>query len=246
MHRFDYSIPHFITSIRGICIVVTLKLISNVLHVPRVSHLDYLDCPCLRTMSKDKLSCLFCETPSSWGDHQNTPCSGFAKGPRFLNMVMTFVLHPLAHYNSITEPRARFFLALIEDLTIDFTSHFILSLIDVYRDTATRDKLIFPFAITRIVRHSFVPYPKSSHFSIIGAISAMSVRWSKAQLRLKQPRTETVTPLACSIPSTSTPFSSAGGVTLEAIMAQLECMDARLDTLNDELCQVNTHVGHIA
>ena len=29
-------------------------------------------------------------------------------------------------------------------------------------------------------------------------------------------------------------------------MAQLQCMDARIDTLNDELCQVNTHVGRIA
>ena len=29
-------------------------------------------------------------------------------------------------------------------------------------------------------------------------------------------------------------------------MAQLVCMDARLDTLSDELCQVNTHVGRIA
>ena len=29
-------------------------------------------------------------------------------------------------------------------------------------------------------------------------------------------------------------------------MTQLLCMDARLDTLNDELCQVNTHVGGIA
>ena len=28
-------------------------------------------------------------------------------------------------------------------------------------------------------------------------------------------------------------------------MAQLEHMDARLDTLTDELCQVNTHVSHI-
>ena len=44
-------------------------------------------------------------TPSSWGDHQNTPCSGFAKVPRFLNMVMTFILHPLSHYNTITETR---------------------------------------------------------------------------------------------------------------------------------------------
>ena len=28
-------------------------------------------------------------------------------------------------------------------------------------------------------------------------------------------------------------------------MAQLVCMDARIDTLNDELCQVNTRVGRI-
>ena len=29
-------------------------------------------------------------------------------------------------------------------------------------------------------------------------------------------------------------------------MAQLQHMDARLDTLSDELCQVNTYVGRIA
>ena len=29
-------------------------------------------------------------------------------------------------------------------------------------------------------------------------------------------------------------------------MVQLQRMDARLDTLNDELCQVNTHIGRIA
>ena len=82
-------------------------------------------------MSKDELSSLFCETPSSWGDRQNTPCLGFAKDLRFLNMVMTFILHPLSHYNSITEFRARFLLSLLEDISIDFPSHFILSFIDV-------------------------------------------------------------------------------------------------------------------
>ena len=29
-------------------------------------------------------------------------------------------------------------------------------------------------------------------------------------------------------------------------MARFVCMDAHLDTLCDELCQVNTHVGHIS
>ena len=62
-------------------------------------------------------------------------------------MVMTFVLHPLSHYNSITEPRARFLLSLLKRLTIDFPSHFIISLIDVYSNTATCDKLMFPSAI---------------------------------------------------------------------------------------------------
>ena len=137
----------------------------EVLHVPRVVHLDYRGCDRLRTVSKNKLSSLFCETPSSWGDRQNTHCSGFAKGSRFLNMVMPFVLYPLSHYNSITEFHAQFLLSLLEDISIDFPSHFILSLIDVYRDMVTCDKLIFRFAITRLLRHFSISFPKSPHFT---------------------------------------------------------------------------------
>jgi len=46
--------------------------------------------------------------------------------------------------------------------------------------------------------------------------------------------------------STFAPSTSAGGVTLDAIMAQLQRMDARLDTLSTELYQVNTYVDCIA
>ena len=161
-------------------------------------------------------------------------------------MVMTFVLHPLSHYNSITKPSAQFLLSLLEGLAIDFPSYLILSLIDVYKDTTTRDKLIFPSAIMWILRHVYVSYPESPHFSVMCAIDATTVRRSEAQLRPKQPRTETVTPQTSSTPSTSAFSSSMGGVTLEAIMAQLMHMDARLDTLSDKLCQVNTRVGRIA
>ena len=134
MHGFDSLVPQFSTRIRGTRIVATSDIVSEVLYVPRVAHLDYLGCDHLRTVSKDELISLFCETPSSWGDRQNTRCLTFAKGPRFLNMVMTFILHPLSYYNTITEPRARFLLSLLEDISIDFPSHFILSLIDVDRD----------------------------------------------------------------------------------------------------------------
>ena len=95
-------------------------------------------------------------------------------------MVMNFVLHPLSHYNSIIEPRARLLLSLIVDLTIDFPSYFILSLIDVYKDMTTRDKLIFPSAIMRILCHFSVPFPSSNHFSIMCAIDAATVKRSEA------------------------------------------------------------------
>ena len=160
--------------------VVTPNIVSKVLHVPRVAHPDYPGCDRLKTVSKDELASLFCETPSSWDDRQNTPYSAFEKNPRFLNMVMTFILHPLSHYNTITEPRARFLLSLIEDLSIDFPSHFILSLIDVYRDTTTRDKLIFPSAITQLLCHFSVSYPKSPYFTFMCAIDAASVWWNAA------------------------------------------------------------------
>ena len=175
MHGFDTSVSHFFSCIRGTRIVATLDIVCEVLHVPRVAHPDYPGCNHLRTMSKDELSSLFCETPSSWGDHQNTPCSGFAKCPRFLNMVMTFILQPLSHYNSITEPHAHFLLSLLEDISIDFLSHFILSLIDVYRDMTTRDKLIFPLAIMRLLCHFSISFPMSPHFMVMNAIDVVAV-----------------------------------------------------------------------
>ena len=116
-------------------------------------------------MSRDKLLSHFCDTPSTWGRKLNTTCSGFAKDPRFLNMVMTLTLTPLPHYNSITEPRAHFLLSLLEDLFIDFHSHFSTSILDVYLDTATHDKLIFPSAIMHILRHFSIPIPDSPYFT---------------------------------------------------------------------------------
>ena len=226
--------------------VVTPDIISKVLHVPKVAHPDYPSCERLSTVSKDELLSPFCETPSSWGDRQKTSCSIFAKGPGILNIVITFILHPLSHYNTITESRAWFLLSLIEGLTIDFHSHFILSLIDVFRDTMTRDKLIFPFAITRLLCYFSISYPESPHFSYMCAIDTATIRRSLAPLRLRHPQMQMAAPPTSTAPSTSAPSSSTGGVTLEAIMAQLVRMDARFDTLNDELCQVNTHVDGIA
>ena len=196
--------------------MVTLDIVSNVLRVLRVEHSDYPGCDRLRTVSKDDLKSSFCKRPSDWGDCQFTSCMAFAKGPRFLNMVMTFVLHPLSHYNSITEPHVRFLLSFLEHLSIDFLSHFILSIIEVHKDSVTCDKLIFPSAITRILCHFSVPFPLTDHFHVMGAIDAATVKWSEAQFRSRWSRLAALPTL--STPSASAPSSSVGGVTFDAIM----------------------------
>ena len=106
MYGFDFSVPLFSTCVQVMRIVVTPQLVMGVLHVPRLEHPDYPGCERLRTMSKDEMISAFCECLADWGDCQFTPCKAFAKGPKFMNMVMTFVLLALSHYNSITEPRA--------------------------------------------------------------------------------------------------------------------------------------------
>ena len=68
MHGLDYLVPHFVTRIQDTRIVVTLDLISEMLHVPKVEFADYPSCERLRTVFKDELSSRFCETPLSWGD----------------------------------------------------------------------------------------------------------------------------------------------------------------------------------
>ena len=177
-------------------------------------------------MSKDELKSAFCECPSDWGERQFTYCSAFAKDPRFFNMVMTFVLYPLSYYNSITEPRAWFLLSLLEHLTINFPSYFIISIIDVYRDLASFDKLIFPSAITRILHHFSFPFLASDHFSYMCVIVTTTVKRREAQFRSRLSGSAALPSRSApsrSAPSTSTPSSSTSDMSLGDIMAQLQC-----------------------
>ena len=182
-------------------IIKYVKIIVN--HVPKIEFPYYPSYEHMRTVSKDELMSSFCERPIAWCERLFTLCRPFAKGPRFMNMVMTFVLHPLSHYNSITEPCARFLLSLLEHLTIDFPSHFILSIIDVHLDSTSRDKLIFPSAITRILHHFFVPFLLFNHFSIMCVIDYDTIKRSEAQFRPRQ--TDSAAPSSRSAPSRSTP-----------------------------------------
>ena len=77
MHGIDSSVPLFHTCIRGTCIVVTPKLVSDVLRVPRVEHPDYPSCKRLRTVSKDEMISAFCERISDWGVFQFTQWKAF-------------------------------------------------------------------------------------------------------------------------------------------------------------------------
>ena len=81
------------------------------------------------------------------------------------------------------------------------------------------------------------------------AIDYTTVKRSKAQFWSRQ--LDSAAPPSRSAPSrfapsTSAPSSSLGDVTLGDIMAQLQLINAHLDTFAMELCQVNVRVGRIA
>ena len=106
MHAIDTLVLRFTMLFRGTHIVVIPEYIFEVLHVPRVDHPDYPSHRRLSSISRDDMASLFYERSMVWGETLNFPSTVFAKGPRILNMVMTFVLTPQSHYNTIIEHRA--------------------------------------------------------------------------------------------------------------------------------------------
>ena len=113
-------------------------------------------------------------------------------------------------------------LSLLEYLTINFPSHFIRFIIDVHLDTASRDKLIFPSAITRILHNFSVSFPSSDHFLVMCAIDYATVKSSEAQFRARQLDSAALpsrSTSSCSTLSHSAPSSSSGDVTLGDVMA---------------------------
>ena len=189
IHAIDTSISHFTMIFKGTSIIVSSELISEALHVPRVVRLTYPSHPHLHSIFRDELAIHFCEMAMVWGGLQNFTTHDFAKGPRILNMVMTFVLTPRFHYNTITEARAHFLVSLLEGLSIDFPSHMIVSMIHINQDKL-HNKLIFLSAVTCILTHLHIPIPSTSLVSCICVISKESIQRSDAQVATKRPRME--------------------------------------------------------
>ena len=72
------SIPLFVTYIRGVGIIVTVKLIPDVLRVPRVEKPDYPRSLMRSSISQDALAFCFCECPSTWAGTLSMVTPNFA------------------------------------------------------------------------------------------------------------------------------------------------------------------------
>ena len=66
MHAINTSMPKFTTIFQGTCIVVTPKLISNVLRIRRVENPNYPSHIRLHSISRDEMASLFCEKAMMW------------------------------------------------------------------------------------------------------------------------------------------------------------------------------------
>ena len=116
----------------------------------------------------------------------------FAQNRRILNMIMTLLLIPQFHYNTITETNAWFLFSLLEGLSIDSPSQMILSILDTYLDTASREKLILPSFITQLLTYFHVSFLSSSRFYVMGALGKVTLSRTRSSsqliVRAKRPR----------------------------------------------------------
>ena len=166
---------------RGTHIAVTPNFIFAVLHVPRVAHPNYPSHTHLHTIFRDKLALLFNEMAMVWGDTLNlsTQLSLLKIQGSLIWWWSLFSHHSHTITPSLSLMLVSFFLSWKIFLYI-FPSHMIVSMIDIYRDTATRDKLIFPLTITRSLTHLHFTIPSSPLFYAMGANSKESISRSGA------------------------------------------------------------------
>ena len=106
------SVPMFITYIRGIGIIVTLKLISDVLLVPRVEKPDYPGSLVLSSISWDALAFCFCECPSTWAGTFSIVTRGFAQNLGF----WTWSWHSYTLFSLVIKPSSK----LVPDFFIHY------------------------------------------------------------------------------------------------------------------------------
>ena len=71
---------------------------------------------------------------------------------------------------------------------MDIPSHMNLSILDMFHDTRSCDKLIFPSFITHILLHAHVSIPSSFHFYVMSVIRKESLVRSSSQLVTKTKR----------------------------------------------------------
>ena len=118
------------------------------------------------------------------------------------------------------------------------------SIIDCYCNTTTRDKLIFPSTITRILTHIQVSIPPFPHFYVMGAISKEFIWHSVAQLAAKQPYVEPTdaAPANLATPS-SWPSSSSAPSSLSRVAVSLANI---IEWFQHMRADFGSHLNHLS
>ena len=84
---------------------------------------------------------------------------------------------PISHLHTIPLERCAFLYALVSDTPMNFSHHFIRSLIKVHRSSSTTHALFFPVFIHRILLHlGLVKFLASEPVHIIAPIGATFLR----------------------------------------------------------------------
>ena len=137
---------------------ISPDLVSTALQLLRVSEAGYPFAP-TTDPTDDTIMSYFSEKTMAWGSSSKCGSQSFTAKTRVFNLIMSFNILPLSHWNTLSKSRARFLYAFMKGVSIDLPSVICREMIEMHHCKDTSSLLNYPCLITRLFTYLKITLP---------------------------------------------------------------------------------------
>uniref|UniRef100_A0A2N9ERH9 Putative plant transposon protein domain-containing protein n=1 Tax=Fagus sylvatica TaxID=28930 RepID=A0A2N9ERH9_FAGSY len=161
----------------------------------------------------DTIMSYFSEETIAWGSSSKCGSQSFTAKTRVFNLIMSFNILPLSHWNTLSKSRARFLYAFMKGVSIDLPSVICREMIEMHHCKDTASLLNYPCLITRLFTYLEITLPSGT---LCYPRVALPTDKSSFTRRVSHVKLDEPTP--------STPMLTDVMASLQAITSSQECI----------------------
>ena len=140
---------------------ISPDVVSTALQLLRVSEAGYPFAP-TTDPTDDTIMSYFSEKTMAWGSSSKCGSQSFTAKTRVFNLIMSFNILPLSHWNTLSKSRARFLYAFMKGVSIDLPSVICREMIEMHHCKDTASLLNYPCLITRLFTYLKITLPSGT------------------------------------------------------------------------------------